>query len=725
MPTIAEALDIALEHHRGGRVAAAEHIYREILAAQPDEPNALNLLGVIANDSGRHDLALNYLHRAIDRDGTQAVFHNNLGNVLRDLGRPKEAIDCYRRALELQPRYAKALYNLAIVLTAQGEFIEGIQVCRQATAFLPHDAEAHNHLARAFQAAGRLAEAIACYHQAVQLKPDYAEAYHHLGNALRNQGRPREAIECYRRVLELKPELAEAHCNLGIARKDLGELDEAAACYRRALALKPDHAQTVGYLGNALLAQGKLDEALACHERALLLSLCDAVSHNNLSVALKNQGRLDESIESCKKALELDPELIEAHANWLYTMHFSPAYDAQAIFAEHRRWNAKFAAPLAGQICPRGNDRSPERRLRVGYVSPDFRLHPVGRFILPLLETHDHDRFEIFAYSSVRIADDFTERCRKSVDVWRDAVTWSDEELAEAVRAEKIDILVDLTMHLDRNRLLAFARKPAPVQVTYLAYSGTTGLDTMDYRLTDPYLDPPGEVQAGEGQAIYMERSVHLPESYWCYRPAIETPPPSSVPADVKGHITFGCLNNFCKITEPTLAAWSRILRAVESSRLLLHAFHGGHRERVRSYFERQGVARHRVEFVDFLPLAEFYDIHKQIDMALDPFPYGGGTTTCDALWMGVPVVSLIGRTAVGRGGLSILSNIGLAHLAAGDVDGYVEAATRLAFDRARLGELRRTLRDRMRHSPLMDAVRFARNVEACYRGMWREFVRS
>jgi predicted O-linked N-acetylglucosamine transferase (SPINDLY family) len=272
-------------------------------------------------------------------------------------------------------------------------------------------------------------------------------------------------------------------------------------------------------------------------------------------------------------------------------------------------------------------------------------------------------------------------------------------------------------MHAADNRLLVFARKPAPVQVTYLAYCGTTGLSAMDYRLTDPYFDPPGQ-----NERFYSEQSVRLPETYWCYRPPIETPPVNALPALEEGYVCFGSLNNFCKVTPPTLAAWSRILQAVPGSRLLLHARAGSHRDRVRAFLAEQGISTARLEFVDFLPESEYFEIYQRIDVALDPFPYGGGTTTCDALWMGVPVVSLAGQTAVGRGGVSILSNIGLPELAAHDSEHYVRIAEALANNLPGLAGLRTMLHDRMRSSPLTDAPRFARNIEAAYREMWRRW---
>ena len=426
---------------------------------------------------------------------------------------------------------------------------------------------------------------------------------------------------------------------------------------------------------------------------------------------------MDGAVACYRRALELKPDFVWAHSNLVFGQGFCPGCDAETLYEEHRRWNRQHAEPLAKFIQPHLNDRSPDRRLRIGYVSPDFRNHPVGLFLLPLLESHDHESFEVFCYASVRIPDTMTGRCRAHADVWRDVLGLSDEQLANAVRQDQTDILVDLSMHAGSHRLLVFARKPAPVQVTYLAYCGTTGLSTMDYRLTDPYLDPPGQ-----DERFYCEQSVRLPETYWCYQPVIETPPVNPVPVLKGGPFTFGCLNNFCKVTPPALAAWSRLLQAMPDARLLLYARAGGHRDRVRGVLAERGISTERLAFVDFLPLEEYFDVYQRIDVALDTFPYGGGTTTCDALWMGVPVVSLAGQTAVGRGGASILSNVGLPELVAHDAEQYVRIAVDLANDLPRLSELRATLRNRMQASPLMDAPRFARNVEAAYREMWRRW---
>ena len=349
-------------------------------------------------------------------------------------------------------------------------------------------------------------------------------------------------------------------------------------------------------------------------------------------------------------------------------------------------------------------------------MSPDFSFNVAGRFLLPLLETHDHREFEIHGYASVRAPDDMTKCLRGQCDVWRNILALDDDQLAGLIHEDCIDILVDLTMHSKDNRLLAFARKPAPVQVTYLSYPGSTGLTAMDYRLTDPYLEPAGCAE----ERFYVERSIRLPETFWCYRPPFDIPLVTNLPAARASHITFGCLNDFGKVSQPALMAWLRLLQLLPESRLLLSAKRGSHRDQVHQLFAANGVSPERLRFVDRLGMIDYFRIYDDIDVALDPFPHCGGTTTCDALWMGVPVVSLIGRTAAGRGGWSILSNAGLPELAAKDTSDYVQRALALANDLPRLSDLRATLRSRLRESPLMDANRFTRHVEAAYRSMWQ-----
>jgi predicted O-linked N-acetylglucosamine transferase (SPINDLY family) len=353
----------------------------------------------------------------------------------------------------------------------------------------------------------------------------------------------------------------------------------------------------------------------------------------------------------------------------------------------------------------------------VGYVSPNFRLHAEVFFLVPLLSAHNHAELEVFCYSDVVSADELTAELRSYSDVWRETTGLSDEQVAQIVRTDKIDILVDLTMHMANSRALLFARKPAPVQVCWLAYQGTTGLATMDYRLTDPHLDPPGLFDR-----YYSEESIRLADSFWCYDPLVSEPGVNSLPALERGSITFGSLNNFCKVNDDVLRLWARVMKAVDRSHLIVLAGEGSHRRRTLEVLEGEGIASERVTFHRAMPRPDYLRLYHQIDIGLDTFPYNGQTTTLDGLWMGVPVVTLLGRTSAARAGNSILRNLGMPELVAESPDEFVSIAARFATDLTRLSELRASLRNRLKNSTLMDAPRFARNVEAAFREMWKRW---
>ena len=533
--------------------------------------------------------------------------------------------------------------------------------------------------AQALHDQGRFSEARQALEQLLAQDPRHADALHLLGMIAGQSNRPDVARELIERSLAIKP-TAEAHNNLGNALRDLGEVDLAAAAYERAIALRPH------YPG----------------------------AYRNLANVFNDQGKPQEAALSLRKALSLEPQSAELHSALLYALHFHPEYDAKKLLEEHLAWARRHARPLAAQIQPHANDRRPDRRLRVGYVSPDFNSHPVGRLIGPLLAQHDRSKFEIIAYADVPAPDEVTAGLRKLVDRWYGVAGMSHADLAQKIRGDRVDILVDLAQHSGRNRMLVFARKPAPVQVAWLGYPGTTGLAAMDYRITDPYLDPPGE-----GDDCYSERSVRLPHCFWVYPAPADSPDPGPPPSEALGAITFGCMNRFAKVTRPTLELWRQILHATPGSRLLAYSRIGSHLQSVYQFFEAGGVSRDRIQFVPRQPVQLYFAQYRAIDIALDPIPHGGGATTCDALWMGVPVVTLAGKTAVGRGGVSILSNVNLPSLIAKSPEHYVAVAVELARDAARLKQLRGELRARLLASPLMDCQAFARDLEGAYRQMW------
>jgi predicted O-linked N-acetylglucosamine transferase (SPINDLY family) len=686
MVTTSEALAMALQHHQAGRVQAAEEIYRQILAVEPNHVDALHLLGVLASQAGQYQLAVEYIGRAIALVGTEATFHNNLGNALQGQGQLNEAVACYRRALELKPDYATA----------------------------------HGNLGNALQAQGQLDEAVACYRRVLGLRPDLAHAHSNLGAALRKQGKLEEAVASYRRALELKPDYAEAHNNLGNALRKQGKPDEAVACYRRALELKPGYAEASYNLGNAFQEQGKLDEAAAWYGRALELTPGDAEIHNNLGNALQAQGKLEEAVACFRRALELKPDYIEAHSNLLLALQYQAEATLSGLAQAHAEYERQHAQPLGAVRERHENVRDPHRRLRLGFLSPDFGRHPAAYFLIRALENLDRGQCEVVCYHDRVSSDDLTARFWAAATTWRDVTGRSDVELAEQIVADRIDILFDLAGHTAGNRLLVFARKPAPVQVTWIGYEGTTGLGAMDYILADRYTIAPGQ------EAGYRERVLRMPHGYVCYEPPPTSPEASPLPAAKAGHVTFGSFNRLAKITPQVVGVWAKVLNRVPQSRLLLK-YRGLGDESVRrrylDLFTARGVDPQRLEFAPPSSRAEYLAAYGRVDIALDPFPFGGGVTTCDALWMGVPVVTYPGETFASRHGLSHLANVGLTETVARDLDQYVELAASLATDLPRLAALRAGLRQRMAASPLCDGKSFAADLMTLLRHVWQQWT--
>jgi len=715
--TLEQACEMAAGQLKAGKLGDAEASYRQLLAQQPNEPRVLGPLARLLFETGRKEESAQLLRRAAAIQPDSAEAHSNLGMVLATMGKLDEAIVSLRRAVALRPGTPEVCNNLGNALQAIGRFDEAIAAYRAALASRPTYAEAHSNLGNALKEKGQMDEAIASFQQAAELRPQTPELWHNLGNALEAAGRSDEARAACDKAIDLKRRQCNELNNLGVSMQESGKLMEALTVFGNALAAYPDFPEVHNNLGIIHQELGKSDEAIAAYQQALALKGDFAEVHNNLGNAFKDTGQLDEALACYRKAAALKTDNWAAPQNVLYTQFFLPDADPASIWEEHDRWNQTHGRPLASSIRPHENDRNSDRRLRLGYVSPDFNKHPVGRFLLPLLANRDREGFEVFCYCDVKRPDSMTDELRGHAGVWRDVTKLSDEQLAEQIRADGIDILVDLAMHTMGNRMMVFARKPAPVQATYLAYCGTTGLETVDYRLTDSYMDPP--TGSGQDDRYYSERSIRL-QSYFCYEPLPDRPEVGPVPSLARGRITFGCLNNFAKVTRPTLETWAELLRQLPTSVLSVHSREGAHRQRAVQVLMNCGIDPGCLEFVGVMPGEDYFRRYHEIDVALDPFPFPGGTTTCDALWMGVPVVSLAGKTAVSRAGLSILSNIELPELVADTRERYVQIARDLATDPTRLAQLRSTLRQRMRGSPLMDAPGRAREIEAAYRKMWR-----
>ncbi len=546
--------------------------------------------------------------------------------------------------------------------------------------------------------------------------PDDVDALQLLAYLQTAQGRHGAAILLLKKAAALKPEAAEIHFNLGNACYAQGALHDAVAGFEKALELDPGFTGALNNLANVLKALAQVDRAEACYRKLIDLKYDLTRTHSDLGNILLQQGRLDEAIASYRRALDIDPDFVRAHTNLVFAMNYHPGYSPEQISLEHRRWGRRHAEPLRNALPPPGNDRSPERRLRVGYVSPDFWHHPVCYFFEPVLQHHDAEQVEVFCYSDVARPDQYTERLQAYRVTWRDVVGLPDDALAHIVRRDQIDILVDLAGHTNDNRLLMFARKPAPIQVTWNGYPNTTGMDVMDYRITDGYADPPGMTEN-----LHSERLLRLPEIYMAFQPPADSPPLGLPPVLTNGYITFGSFNAISKIASQVIEVWAWILRAVPGSRLVvLSVPEGRTRGRIIEAFAAHGVNAERLDLMWRLPFQQFLAAYQRVDIALDSFPYHGTSTTCQTLWMGVPLITLAGRSHVSRVGVSLLANLGLERFIARTPQEYRDLAVRLADNIEELTMLRSRLREMMMNSPNTDGMALTRHLERAYREVWR-----
>jgi predicted O-linked N-acetylglucosamine transferase (SPINDLY family) len=611
------------------------------------------------------------------------------------------------------------LFAEAEQLLGSGAFIPAGKLYVTILQKQPDHAEAWCRLGEVYHRLDQPDKAANCYRRALALRPDLVEVLGNLGLALLQGGNAREAALCLREAVGLRPELAEIHNNLGMALTRQDDQEQAVFHFRQAVRLKPDLAAAHNNLGLALADQGMPDEALDCYERAAQLAPENVGALANLGNAYKDQGRLGEAVRCYRQALAIQPENARIHSNLLLALSYQPSAEPLAILREARCYAEQHAAPLAITVSPHLVRSEAQRRLRIGYVSGDFRDHPVAYFFEPILASHDHQRFEIVCYADVHNPDITTQRLQEYADRWRSLVGLSDEQAAALIRQDQIDILVDLAGHTGGNRLLVFARKPAPVQASYLGYLGTTGLEAIDYYITDAHADP-----LGLAEEHYQERLLRLPECAFCYRPGAAPEAATELPARRCGRLTFGSLNTLAKLSAEVLALWAQVLTAVPGSRLMLPRGAGRACAWLCDVLSRHGIGAERLLLLDKAATRfEYLKRYLEIDLCLDPFPYNGVTTTCDALWMGVPVLTLAGRTTVSRQGVRYLRSVGLEGLIAQSPAAYVPTATELAGDLARLEGLRCGLRERMRVSPLMDGPRLTSHLEVIYRRLWDEWV--
>jgi protein O-GlcNAc transferase len=603
------------------------------------------------------------------------------GNREEDAGHVQQADALYRQAVAKAPRHARAHLNLGIVLAAQGDDEGATRAYEAVLAIDPLHPFGNYNFARLAYLHGDYAKAETLARDALRAKPEFAQAQVVLANALEALGKPLPAVEALQAAVRLQPDDAGAWFNLALLLLVINRHDESEVAVRRLLELEPSHPGGLGMLSRLVRDHSFAPEVLV-----------------PLQAAIRN-----------------DPTNMVYRSQELLLLNFEEDVSAADLFERHLEFGA-----LSEQADPARFDRflgSPEpgRRLRIGYLSGDFCLHPAMIFLLPVLERHDRDAFEIFCYSTSVRVDHITQRVRERTEHWFDAKEMSDTQLADAIHADAIDILVDLTGHTTVPRLAVFSQRPAPVQVSWLGYLNTTGLTRMDYRLTDRRCDPPES-----SQALHTERLVMLPESQWCYRPLLESTLAAAAPVQRNGYVTFGSFNDSAKLSLAMCRRWAQILLRVPRSRLLICSMRSERkRDAIRREMTSSGVAPDQYEFVSRVDLDKFPDLLSTVDVALDSFPYGGGTTTFDCLWMGVPVVTAVGSTPVSRSAASILAALGLDDWVAASIDDYVDVAVARAKDHPAIVSLRQSLRPRLKASPLTDEVRFVHDLEAAYREMW------
>lgn len=693
-----------LQHHGAGRLREAEALYRQALAEDPHNIDALHFLGVLALQRGDPGQAVVLISQALSRNPANPPACNNLGLALAAQGRRREAVSAWLEALALHPEFTDAARNLG----------ENLRVLQPDPA-----SDEHFNQGNAYKDQGRVEEAIASYQKAVSLAPAFAAAHVNLGSALAEQGRHAEACLSLRKALVLEPELPAAWFNLGISAYRLNDLASAKAALARYLRAQPDERDALMLLGGIHFVFNELDEAAGCVERVLAGEPGFGGAHALMADVLRNQGRHREALRHYELAVAHAPHPVVAFQNLLFFMMCAPGFSAADLYAKHREFARRFEQPLLSPAPPAlRNGREPGRRLKLGYLSPEFRANVVGQYMQPILEHHDRAQFELHAFFTGRARDSVTERIASLVDHFHDAGALSDEALAALVRSHQIDILVDLCGHGPGGRILAFARRPAPVQVSYLDYSASTGLSSIDYRLTTEYCDP-----TGVAEPYYSEKLYRLKDTFWTYNPSLRLPL-TGLPMASSGSATFGSFNLYYRITSEVLDLWMRLLQAIPRSRLLIVGVPAGSAHAaLLERLDRAAIARERVAIHGVVPYQKYNELMGEVDIALAPFPYNGATTVMDCLWNGLPVVAKAGaETFTTRLGCSVLASMGLSELIGADDEGYLRIAAGLAADAPRLAELRRTLRERLERSPMRDFAGFTRELEYAYRAMWKRW---
>ncbi|MBB3265698.1 putative O-linked N-acetylglucosamine transferase (SPINDLY family) [Azospirillum sp. OGB3] len=716
MATIKDVLAAALAHHQAGRLAQAAAGYQAVLDTLPDHADALHLLGVVYLQAGHPAEAEPRIRAALRADATVADYHDNLGSALRALDRAAEAADSHRAAIRLRPAFAQAHYNLGNALDRLGRLEEAADAYRQAAALRPGYARARFNLGNTLTALGRLAEADDAFRAALADDPGFGEAHANRASLMLQRGRAAEADRALRRALALRPGHATALANLSAALLALDAPMDAERAARRAESVRPDFAEAALRRGDALQKRNRLAEAGRAYARAAALCPDLAEAHANLALVLQTQGDLNGAEAGYRRALALRPDLAEVRSNRAYLELFRPGVTLARVLEAHRSWDAVHGAPLRaewGSHAPRLRDDS--RPLRVGILSGDFRRHPAGQFAVRAVEALPKFGVDLTLYANQLETDDLTDRFRAAAARWVPVADRTDAELATLIRDDRLDVLIDLAGHNARGRLGVFARKPAPVQVAWSGYMATTGLAAMDALVADAHHVPEG------AERFYGERILRMPGAFIAYDPPPDAPEPGPPPCLTGQPVTFGVFNILTKLTDEVLSTWAALLARLPESRLLLKTKALSCPETAAQWRGRLaavGIAPERLILAGATGSRDHMGWCARVDVALDPFPFAGSTTTLETLWMGVPVVTLPGETFSSRHSLAFLSVVGVEGCVARDPADYVGLAAAWAADTDRLAALRRTLRPRMAAGPLCDGQGLAKALAKSLRDL-------
>ena len=756
-PNFAQAyFNIGNIYKKMGKLEEALNAYKHAVHMSPKSADSYISCGIVLNSLGRSEEALIAYRRAIQLNPNSALAYNNTGNALMDLGQPEAALQSYDKAIAINPQYANAYNNRSNVLRKLARAKDALVSCDQAILINPGLADAYNNRGNILRDMNRPAEALDAYDQAIHINPGFLLAHNNRGNALLDLGRPIEALKAYDHAIQLDPQNAEIQNNRAAALLDLGRAEEALAGADYAIQLSPLYVE--GYItrGNALCALGRTNEALAAYDTAIRHYPAASIAHNNRGNALRSLGRLPDALaayeqaithnptlalafnnlgntlgdlgyysqaeSSYRRALELDPDFVECHSNLIFELAARTKLSCRELLEEQQQWDNIHGLVGRNNPLPLNiRTRKDGERLRVGYVSPDLRTHAVSSFFEPLLINHDPSRFEIFCYASVSRPDATTERLSKIAEHWRYVASKTDAELAKLINEDFIDILVDLAGHTEGNRLRAFTYKPAPVQITYLGFFAATGLRAMDYWITDEILHPADTPEQSIEKIYRLSRCSHA------YKPPEQAPAIAPCPSNNE-RVTFGSFSNLSKLTPEVIETWSRVIHSAPGSRLLItnrSMSDPKTKQLLEDRFRQHGIAAEQLFMHSAPDTEEWLATYAKVDIVLDPFPRTGTTTTAEAIWMGLPVVTLTGRRYVERASASILAAVGLDGLVTQSREDYITKAVLVANDPGWRRNLRTTLRERMSHSPICDGPDLARTMESAYLSIWAQYPTS